>query len=281
MGLMQRLFGPKRFEDTEIRTVDWDAIPATPRDETPHSPRTVPIHSAESDEPEVAELKPIGAVAPRNKQELMEELRKNYADVIELVRKVNSHLDDQGSRLAEQEARARELVEIARQIPGLLATLPKLAEQNTQLLGLVERLANESAAGNEALRQAVSDQTRAAAESSAAVTAAIEATRTGISASVRTAAEEQRRSGEALGASINAAISSSTTALGDQLGSVHSAAEAGARSFDAARAQLEARADELRKAMDQHRKWSIISAIIGVVAILGVGAALVWLLMKK
>ena len=266
MGLMQRLFGPKRIEETEVRTIDWDSIPATPRDEMPA--RTILIDSPDSG-PEVAEIKPIGVVVPKNKQELMEELRKNYADVIELVRKVNSHLDDQSSRLAEQEARGRELVEIARQIPALLATLPKLAEQNTQLLGLVERLTNESAAGNESLRAAVADQTRAAAESSAAVTSAISA-----------AAQDQRRSGEALGATINAAIFNSASTITDQLGAVHSATESTVRTFDAARIQLEARADDLRKAMDQHRKWSLAATVIGVVAIVATAVVAVVLLSK-
>jgi cobalamin biosynthesis Mg chelatase CobN len=280
MGLMQRLFGPKRADDLEIRTVDWESMPTTPREAPEPRLGTVLIDSPDSG-PEVAEVRPIGVVVPKNKQELMEELRKNYADVIELVRKVNTHLDDQGSRLAEQESRGRELMEIARQIPTLLATLPRLAEQNTALLGLVERLAAESAAGNEALRQAVTDQTRATAESSAALAAAIDTAKSGIAASVRTAADEQRRAGESTAATLNAAITSSASTLGEQLGSVQSAAEASARSFDAARTQLEARADELRKAMDQHRTWSMVATIVGVVALIGTGVVAVVLFMNR
>ncbi len=270
MGLMQRLFGPKRsggVDDTDVRTIDWDPTPQNHATSTP-SHGTILIDSPDSG-PEVAEIKPIGVVVPRNKQELMEELRKNYADVIELVRKVNTHLDDQGARLTEQESRGRELVEIARQIPALLATLPKLAEQNVQLLGLVERLANESAIGNESLRTAIADQTRATGESAAAVTA-----------SISSAAQDQRRAGEALGATINSAITSSTAALTDQLVGVQSATEANARTFDAARIQLESRADELRKAMDQHRTWSVIATVIGVCAIIGTAVVAVVLLTR-
>jgi predicted nucleic acid-binding Zn-ribbon protein len=265
MGLMQRLFGPKRIDEPEIRTIsDWDSIPVTPGEpreaggpggSAGGQTRTVLIDSPDSG-PEVAELKPIGVVVPRNKQELMEELRKNYADVIELVRKVNIHLDEQSSRLAEQESRGREMIEIARQIPALLSALPKLAEQNTQLLGLVERLANESASGNEALRSALAEQAEATAKSGRDLAGAIDAAKANIAGGVRDAAAAHGRTGEALGA---------------QLTSVRTATEANAASFEAARVQLEARADDLRKAMRQHQKWSLVATIIGLVAIVATG----------
>jgi len=278
MGLMQRLFGPKRgaaVDDAEVRTIDWASTVSTPRDEPAFAQRggadaTAVLIDSPEPAPEVAQPRPIDVpptvVVPRNKQELMEELRKNYADVIELVRKVNSHLDDQSSRLAEQESRGRELMEIARQIPTLLATLPRLAEQNAALLGLVERLAGESAGGNEALRAAIAQQTRTTAESGAALASAITATTAGLAASVQESTEVQRRSGEA---------------LGEQLGSIRAASQAAATGFEAARAQLQVQAEDLRRAMNQHRRWSLIATVIGVVAIVATAVIAVVLLINR
>jgi len=72
-------------------------------------------------------------VAPRNRQELLAELQKNYAEVLELVRKVSSHLDD-------QESRANRLMEIAERLPQAMETLPHLQQQNAEMLSAVHRL---------------------------------------------------------------------------------------------------------------------------------------------
>lgn len=54
-----------------------------------------------------------GAVqVPRNRQELFEELQKNYREVVDLIRKVNSHLDREQHRSARMMAIAERVEEI-------------------------------------------------------------------------------------------------------------------------------------------------------------------------
>lgn len=64
--------------------------------------------------------------APKNKQELLNELQKNYAEVVSLVRKVDQHLDAQDRRSAR-------LMEIAEQIPAALQTLPTIRDETVRL----------------------------------------------------------------------------------------------------------------------------------------------------
>jgi hypothetical protein len=60
--------------------------------------------------------------APRNKQELFEELQQNYREVVDLVRKVDAHLD-------RNEQRGQEMVSIARRIDDTIPILQKFPEQ--------------------------------------------------------------------------------------------------------------------------------------------------------
>ncbi len=74
------------------------------------------------------------ATSPRNKQELLEELQKNYQEVVELVRKVDAHLD-------RDETRAGEFVSIARRVDEALPTLREAPEElRTTLQTLSERV---------------------------------------------------------------------------------------------------------------------------------------------
>lgn len=68
------------------------------------------------------------------KQELFEELRRNYAEVLELVRKVDGHLD-------LQQQRSERLLQIAERIPEALATLPELRKQNDRVIDALDRIA--------------------------------------------------------------------------------------------------------------------------------------------
>ncbi len=95
--------------------------------------------------------------APRNKQELLAELRKNYAEAVGLIRKVDQHLDDQGRRasrmvelgerlpeavehLATLRARQGDLIEVARQVSEVLREQTMRGEaQVERLRELLER----------------------------------------------------------------------------------------------------------------------------------------------
>ncbi|MEM9084228.1 MAG: hypothetical protein AAGB34_11575 [Planctomycetota bacterium] len=60
-----------------------------------------PIDLDDSGEfPPPAQPRALAPRAPRNKQELFEELQKNYTEVVELVRKVDGHLDREQHRSA-------------------------------------------------------------------------------------------------------------------------------------------------------------------------------------
>jgi hypothetical protein len=71
---------------------------------------------------------PTGALgpAPRNRQELLNELRKNYTEVLGLVRKVDGHLD-------EQSHRSERLLELAESSARDMSHLPELVEQNRRV----------------------------------------------------------------------------------------------------------------------------------------------------
>ncbi len=77
---------------------------------------------------------PASPPAPRNKQELLTELRKNYSEMVDLIRKVDGHLD-------EQDARSARMLEIAEGIPGALAVVPELRDRMDELNTSIRQLA--------------------------------------------------------------------------------------------------------------------------------------------
>lgn len=116
-----------------------------------------PERPVEIDISEDAELDPMGEsgsgdfralAAPRNKQELIAELQRNYAEVLELVRKVDLHLDTQQQRSAR-------LVEIAERIPEAVTALSDIRAQNSEFLVAVRELTETSRQGDERVEAAV------------------------------------------------------------------------------------------------------------------------------
>jgi methyl-accepting chemotaxis protein len=117
---------------------------------------TVLVDDPTSTGPELAEIKPmtgpgttapgspLGVIVPRNKQELIEELRKNYTEVIDLVRKVNGHLDDQARRQALQDRRQEQMVQLTQSVvqltEGVSQTLGAIQQQSGQLIETLARL---------------------------------------------------------------------------------------------------------------------------------------------
>lgn len=69
----------------------------------------------------------------KSKQDLINELRKHYAEVIDLVRKVNAHLDT-------QELRAERVSAIAARVETAASSLPEIRTQSRELNGLVREL---------------------------------------------------------------------------------------------------------------------------------------------
>lgn len=146
-----------------------------------------PVPVDESPEP--------AALGRRGKQELIDELQKNYQEVLGLVRKVDQHLD------AQQE-RGERLQSIAERVPPALDTLPAIQEQTARLSEAIDRLADTTArhaARSEASAQAqaqtlahvksVLEQSQAASKK---LTASVEAFTESVQ-SVTTATEEVGR----------------------------------------------------------------------------------------
>jgi len=104
--------------------------------------------SAGSENGEAGERSPI--VAPRSRQEMLGELQKNYAEVLELVRKVSGHLD-------KQDERAARLMEIAERLPAAMDALPQIREQNAQTLSALNRLVELGVAEGESSRAATDE----------------------------------------------------------------------------------------------------------------------------
>jgi methyl-accepting chemotaxis protein len=121
---------------------------------------TILVDDPTSPGPEIAEIKPmtgapsyapgsgfigpLGVIVPRNKQELIEELRKNYSEVIDLVRKVNGHLDDQARRQALQDRRQEQMVQLTQSVvqltEGVSQTLGTIQQQSARLVETLDRL---------------------------------------------------------------------------------------------------------------------------------------------
>lgn len=64
--------------------------------------------------------------APRNKQELLAELRRNYAEAVNLIRKIDGHLDDQARR-------SQRVVELAERLPEAIEHLSALRHGQSEI----------------------------------------------------------------------------------------------------------------------------------------------------
>jgi predicted nucleic acid-binding Zn-ribbon protein len=73
---------------------------------------------------------------------MIAELQKNYAEVMELIRKVSNHLD-------EQAGRSERLMEIAERIPEALDALPELRSQNERIIVALRDAAEEARSRDE------------------------------------------------------------------------------------------------------------------------------------
>ncbi len=90
------------------------------------------------------------APTPRSRQELIEELQRNYTEVLGLVRKVDNHLD-------EQRDRGERLLAITRAVPDALDAVPALRTQADAIGRTVERLVEVARASDEHAVAAVNE----------------------------------------------------------------------------------------------------------------------------
>lgn len=118
--------GARRDDDDLLRLDDDE--PAPTRE---HEGRRALVHAAPA------------IPVPKSKNEIIADLQKNYAEVMELIRKVSNHLDRESER-------SERLMEIAEKIPAALETLPELRAQNEEIIVALRQAAAETAKRDEA-----------------------------------------------------------------------------------------------------------------------------------
>lgn len=180
------------------------------------------------------EVRPVSlAGAPRNKQEMLEELHRNYREVLELVRKVGAHLDDSSERARRSVELSERTLEVLENLPAAL-NAPADQRHREQAGALSELIVEHRAASvraGEALDRLAehAQHTRAAQE--------------GLAAGV---------------AEFHAGV-----------GGVASAAERTARSMDDLVAQTGHRHEELLASAARTRRWLMLGVSAAALASLG------------
>lgn len=108
------------------------------------------------------EVKPFTpAATKKSRQELIEELSRNYQEVLQLVRKVSTHLDKE----EEREQRVTELAKKVEHISSSLDTMPDRINDNAGKLNkeIVSAIDRQAQAENKALEQVI-EQARKSGE---------------------------------------------------------------------------------------------------------------------
>lgn len=175
--------------------------------------------------------------APKNKQELFEELQKNYRDVVDLVKKVDAHLD-------RNEVRAEEMVSIARRIDE---TLPALSAFPEEIRSQLDELRREVVGAITTSSQRSDARADEANQALGAISERIDATGRAHTQLVSTMAGFRETLGE---------LATSSARTSDVL-----------QSIDTRRQQRE---DELTRMLVASRRWSVVTLSVTLV---GVSAA--------
>lgn len=170
---------------------------------------------------------------PRNRQELVEELQKSYAEVVTLIRKVDGHLDS-------QDKRSERLLQIAETLPTALQDLSEIRRQHTQLAEAIDRLTEstrESASRSDAAR---SQQLEALGE---------------VRSLLHSAGEHERRVADSLD-EFKSSIGEVAISTG-KLGGV----------LEGMEARQQRREDDLRQAIESGQKWMATAVVLGLVCL--------------
>ena len=200
-----------------------------------------------------AERAPI--VAPRNRQELIKELQKNYTEVVGLVRKVDDHLDTQTHR-------SERLLELAERSARNMDALPELVEQNKRvadaLNDLIE-LTRDSRTRSDAATERLNKTAIQQLETGHRQTSALQSMRSAIARSGE-AEKEMARSIGGFNETLSE-MSTSTRDLGDTIGQL--------RETDAEREA------ELSKLVSSSQKWLVAAVVICGLMAVGVVALVI------
>jgi len=134
---------PREPVAIDLTDIDRDHDPVNPK-----SPgdSTIDFDADASDEKRLS--------AKKAKQELITEIQKNYKEVLELVRRVQTHLD-------EQEDRSARLMEIMERLPDALDRIPEHREQTERLITAVETLGETTGANRDISQQSLRELVKA------------------------------------------------------------------------------------------------------------------------
>ncbi len=176
-------------------------------------------------------LEPVKA--PKNRQELIEELQKNYTEIVSLVRKVDTHLDSQDKRSVR-------LLEIAETLPGALQELGTIREQHAKLATAIDALTEATKQSSASSEAAQSMQIKTLGE----VRSLLESSENHERQVAQTLEEFKGSIGE---------VALSTGKLGGVLEGIES--------------RQARRETELREAIESGQKWMVTAVVLGLVCL--------------
>jgi len=94
------------------------------------------------------------APAPkRSRQEMVDELEQNYREVLDIVRKVDTHLDKADDRAQRMSEIAERMLDAAERIPA--AINENAAQRHAEQIELLRAIAEEGRGGSERVEQAL------------------------------------------------------------------------------------------------------------------------------
>jgi hypothetical protein len=126
---------PKAARDQRTTVIDADTrMDESPTDLDPDEM----VSDIADDLPDATRSRFLPVV--RSKQDLINDLQKRYTEVVELIQKVDTHLD-------EQSKRQERLLEIAETVPDALAKLPEMHAQTARLTHAIEQLTEATVRG--------------------------------------------------------------------------------------------------------------------------------------
>lgn len=191
----------------------------------------------------------------KSRQELFNELKKNYSEVLTLCRKVDDHLD-------QQSARSDRMLQIAERTTETLAVLPELRDQNARIADAISSLADAVRGGDDrahSMAERFNQTATAQLESLQQQTTALQKVQSSIHAS--TEAEIQMAKGFDGVRDTMTGVAKATSDLGTTIAAM--------RETDAERET------ELTKLVLKGQRTLFISALaVGVLAIVALGAVL-------
>ena len=223
-------------DDDERALADGMLVEPAPTDPGLASDEATP-HVADDTQPSRAPI-----IAPRNRQELVKELQKNYTEVLGLVRKVDDHLDTQSHR-------SERLRELAERSARNMDAIPELVEQNRRVadaLGDLIELTRDARTRNDAAVDRLNKTAIEQLEAGQRQTAALQSMQSAIHRSGEAEAEMARSIGgfnETL-----TDMSAATRDLGDTISQL--------RETDAEREA------ELAKLVSSGQKWLVAAVVL-------------------